>query len=209
VLRSSHKSALLHHLMYTRFNASQSVEIAVTQQRVPVQHYLRQPRRLVNALVDQSRLEQLGDNCFRLKMRPLEFMMFSIQPTVDLKVWADPDGKIHLKSVACEIRGIEYINQRFALHLTGCLYPIDYNGATYLRGKADLEVQVELPPPFWLTPQPILETTGNGLLKSVLLTIKQRLMHHLLLDYRHWAGNEVEVLLGSQTQVLSAEGPTG
>ncbi|OCQ93087.1 hypothetical protein BCD67_05980 [Oscillatoriales cyanobacterium USR001] len=195
--------------MHTRFNASQSVEIAVTQQGVPIQHYLRQPRRLVNALVDQSRLEQLSDDCFRLKMRPLEFMMLSIQPTVDLKVWAEPDGSINLKSVGCEIRGVEYINQRFALNLKGCLYPIVYNGVTYLRGKADLVVQVELPPPFWLTPQPILETTGNGLLKSVLLTIKQRLMHHLLLDYRRWAGNETEILLGSQTQILSAEGPTG
>jgi hypothetical protein len=209
VLRSSHKSVLLDHLMYTRFNASQSVEIAVTQQRVPVQHYLRQPRRLVNALVDQSRLEQLRDNCFRLKMRPLEFMMLSIQPTVDLKVWAEPDGTIYLKSVACEIRGVEYINQRFALNLKGVLYPVEHDGVTYLKGKADLEVQVELPPPFWLTPQPILETTGNGLLKSVLLTVKQRLMHHLLLDYRRWAGNEIEILLGNQTQILSIEEPTG
>ena len=43
--------------MYIRFNASQSVEIAVPEERVPIQHYLRQPRRLVNALVDQSRTE--------------------------------------------------------------------------------------------------------------------------------------------------------
>jgi hypothetical protein len=135
-------------------------------------------------------------------MRPLEFMMLSIQPTVDLKVWAEPDGTINLKSVACEIRGIEYINQRFALNLKGCLAPVDRNGTTYLKGKADLEVQVELPPPFWLTPQPILETTGNGLLKSVLLTVKQRLMHHLLLDYRCWASNETEVLLA--TDIITA-----
>ncbi|MGB7379631.1 MAG: DUF1997 domain-containing protein, partial [Rivularia sp. (in: cyanobacteria)] len=49
-----------------------------------------------------------------------------------------------------------------------------------------LEVQVELPPPFSFTPKSILETTGNGLLKSVLLTIKQRLLRQLLVDYRHW-----------------------
>ncbi len=45
---------------------------------------------------------------------------------------------------------------------------------------------VELPPPFSFTPKSILETTGNGLLKSVLLTIKQRLLRQLLVDYRRW-----------------------
>ena len=47
-------------------------------------------------------------------------------------------------------------------------------------------MQVDFPPPFSLTPKPILEATGNGLLKSVLLTVKQRLLHQLLADYRHW-----------------------
>ena len=192
--------------MYIRFNASQSVEIAVPEERVPIQHYLRQPRRLVNALVDQSRTEQLSDDCFRLKMRPLQFMMLSIQPTVDMRVWAPSDGTINLESVACEIRGVDYINDRFALNLQGQLSPHQSGGTTYLKGKADLEVGVEMPPLFWLTPKPILEATGNGLLKSVLLTIKQRLMHQLLLDYRRWAGNETEVIVSDRPPILSVEG---
>jgi hypothetical protein len=192
--------------MYTRFNASQSVEIAVPEERVPIQHYLRQPGRLVNALVDRSRTEQLSDECFRLKMRPLEFMMLSIQPTVDMRVWAQSDGTINLESVACEIRGVAYINDRFALNLKGQLSPHQSGGTTYLKGKADLAVKVEMPPLFWLTPKPILEATGNGLLKSVLLTIKQRLMHQLLLDYRRWAGNETEVFVSDRPQILSVEG---
>ncbi|MGB8690375.1 MAG: DUF1997 domain-containing protein [Microcoleus sp.] len=192
--------------MYIRFNASQSVEIAVPEERVPIQHYLRQPRRLVNALVDRSRTEQLSDECFRLKMRPLEFMMLSIQPTVDMRVWAQSDGTINLESVACEIRGVDYINDRFALNLKGQLSPHQSGGTTYLKGKADLEVGVEMPPLFWLTPKPILEATGNGLLKSVLLTIKQRLMHQLLLDYRRWAGNETEVFVSDRPPILSVEG---
>lgn len=192
--------------MYIRFNASQSVEIAVPEERVPIQHYLRQPRRLVNALVDRSRTEQLSDECFRLKMRPLEFMMLSIQPTVDMRVWAQSDGTINLESVACEIRGVDYINDRFALNLKGQLSPHQSGGTTYLKGKADLEVGVEMPPLFWLTPKPILEATGNGLLKSVLLTIKQRLMYQLLLDYRQWAGNETEVIVSDRPPILSVEG---
>jgi hypothetical protein len=33
----------------------------------------------------------------------------------------------------------------------------------------------------------MLETTGNGLLKSVLMRIKQKLMSQLISDYRQWA----------------------
>jgi hypothetical protein len=33
----------------------------------------------------------------------------------------------------------------------------------------------------------MLETTGNGLLKSVLMRIKQKLMNQLISDYRQWA----------------------
>jgi len=178
--------------MPTRFTASQSVEISVPEQPIPIQHYLRQPQRLVNTLVDPSRVEQLSEEIFRLKLRPLTFMALSIQPTADLKVWAEPNGTVHLQSVACEILGLEYINQRFALDLKGHLSPCQINGETLLKGKADLEVEVELPLPFSLTPKPILEATGNSLLKSVLLTIKQRLLHQLLADYRCWVSDQTE-----------------
>ncbi|HEY9296967.1 MAG TPA: DUF1997 domain-containing protein [Phormidium sp.] len=190
--------------MHTRFDASQSVEIAVPQQPIPIQHYLRQPKRLVQALVDVNRIEQLSEEIFRLKMRPLAFMILTIQPTVDMRVWADSDGTVHLESVRCEIRGVEYINQRFALNLKGRLSPHQINGTTYLKGKADLQVEVELPPPFWLTPKPLIETTGNGLLKSVLLTIKHRLMQQLLLDYATWAKTGSAATISGEVGVLPA-----
>lgn len=191
--------------MYTRFTASQSVEIAVPEQPVPIQHYLRQPQRLVNALVDPSRIEQLDEETFRLRIRPLTFMTLSIQPTAKLKVWAEPNGTVHLRSVACEIMGLDYLNQRFALNLQGHLSPCQINGVTLLKGKADLEVQVELPFPLSLTPKPIVETTGNGLLKSVLLTIKQRLLHQLLSDYRSWVNDNQ--LVTPKSTVLPANNP--
>ncbi|MBW4645398.1 MAG: DUF1997 domain-containing protein [Goleter apudmare HA4340-LM2] len=185
--------------MATRFTASQSVEIAVPEQPIPIQHYLRQPQRLVHALVDNSRIQQLSDEVFRLKMRPLVFMSLSIQPTVDMRVWAESNGIIYLRSVGCEILGFEYINQRFALNLQGHLSPYQLSTGTRLQGRADLEVQVDLPPPFAFTPKPIIEATGNGLLKSVLLTVKQRLLHQLLADYRRW------IISQTQEQAISGD----
>jgi hypothetical protein len=189
--------------MNSQFVASQCVEIAVPEQPVPIQHYLRQPQRLVHAIADQNRIEQLSHEYFRLKMRPLDFMSLNFQPTVDLKVWADSDGTVHLRSVRCEILGLDYINQRFALDLKGKLYPYQNNGVTQLKGRADLQVNVEVPFPLSLTPKPILEATGNSLLKSVLVRIKQKLMHQLLLDYRQWANQDTQASIQTQPKKLS------
>jgi hypothetical protein len=179
--------------MDTRFTAFQTVDMAVVQQPVPIQHYLRQPQRIVQALAASSQIEVLGGEQYRLKMRPLSFMMLTLQPVVDIRVWAEPDGTIQVRSLQCEIRGIEYINQRFSLNLRGKLQPQQSDGTTHLRGRADLEVRVELPPPLLFTPKPLLEAAGNGLLKSVLLTVKQRLSHHLLADYSAWASDSEPV----------------
>ena len=179
--------------MFCQFTATQEVELLVPEQPVPIQHYLRQPQRLVRALFDNSRMEQLRQDRFRLKLRPLDLLSVSVQPIVDLRVWAKPDGTVHLASVGCEIRGIEYINRRFSLDLLGKLAPMKCQGSTYLKGRADLTVQVDVPPPLDLTPKPVLYAAGNGLIASVLHTIEQRLTRRLLQDYRHWACGEIEV----------------
>lgn len=172
--------------MDVRFSAVQSVEIAVPDQPIPIQHYLRQPQRLIQALIAPPQVEDLGNHCFRFKMRPIHFMALTLQPTVDLEILVESNGMMRIRSKACKIQGIEYINQRFSLNLVGQLAPRLVGCKTYLFGEADLSVQVILPPPLSFTPRPILETTGNSLLHSILLTIKQRLAHQLLSDYCTW-----------------------
>ena len=178
--------------MYSQFFASQSVELTVPEQPIPIQHYLRQPQRLVYAIADPNQIQQLDPQRFRLKMRPVNFLSLNFQPTVELKVWVDAKGIVNLTSLGCEILGLDYINQRFNLDLKGILYHSQINGVTKLKGKADLKVSVDVPFPLSLTPTPIIETTGNGLLRSILLRIKQKLMHQLLLDYSQWANSDTQ-----------------
>lgn len=188
--------------MEIKFTASESVDIKVKEAEIPIKHYLRQPQRLVKAIANPQFTEQLSEELFRVKMRPLNFLeMYSFQPTVVLKVLADGEGKISLESQSCEMRGIEYINRRFVLYVNGKLAPYSIQGQTYLIGKADLAVKVELPPPLWLTPKPLLEVTGNGLLKSVLMRIKQRILTHLVQDYNDWVNSE-EVKIESSDEKL-------
>jgi hypothetical protein len=178
--------------MEVTFTASESLEIIVAEQTIPIQHYLRQPQRLVQAIVETSLAEHLSENRFRLKMRSLNFLdLYYFQPTVVLNVWATSGGTVFLQSEDCQIKGIDYINDRFTLDVKGKLAPVEKNNQTYLAGKANLEVKVDLPPALWLTPRPLLEITGNGLLKGVLSRIKQRLMSQLLQDYQQWAEQDI------------------
>ncbi len=173
--------------MYHNFFASQSVKLAVPTQPVPIHHYLRQSRRIVRAIAATSRIQQIGQDCYRLTMRPLKFFALKIEPTVDLKIWADANGTIHLKSVGGELKGIETINEHFDIQLQGTMQPCKIGGTTYLQGGAELGLKILLPPPFSMMPQQIVESTGNSLLLSILLKMKQQLMQQLLLDYSQWA----------------------
>jgi Protein of unknown function (DUF1997) len=173
-----------------KFTADRSVDIAVPSQTVPIQHYLRQPHRLISALVDPNRVKQVSEDEFCLTMRTISFCGFNIQPTVFLRVWAEADGTVRVVSTNCEIRGIDYIDRRFSLQLVGKLSPYERQGTVYLQGRADLEVQVDLPPPLNFTPQAIIESAGNSLLGGILTTFKQRLAHQLIADYVTWANSD-------------------
>lgn len=174
------------------FTADRTVEIAVPPHPIPIQHYLRQPHRLVRSLVDPTRVKQIGEDEFCLTMRTLSFFGFDLQPTVFLRVWADADGTVRIVSTNCEIRGIDYIDRRFSLELVGELVPYERQRQTYLVGNADLEVRVDLPPPVSFMPRSIVESAGNSLLKGILNTFKQRLMHQLLADYAVWAQTGIQ-----------------
>jgi Protein of unknown function (DUF1997) len=179
-------------MQIVKFTADRSVDIAVPNQPIPIQHYLRQPHRLVRSLVDPNRIQQVSDDEFCLTMRTLSFFGFDLQPTVYLRVWTEADGTVRIASTHCEIRGIDYIDRRFNLKLIGELSPYQHQGQTYLEGRADLVVKVELPPPLNFMPKAIVESAGNSLLKSILLAFKQRLMHQLLADYIVWANSATE-----------------
>ncbi|MEB3174483.1 MAG: DUF1997 domain-containing protein [Cyanobacteriota bacterium] len=179
--------------MNVSFSAQESLSLSLQEPLPTLQHYLRQPQRLVTAIADPQLMETLGENRFRLKMRPLSFLdLYHFQPTVTLKVWANAAGTVYLESEDCEIRGIDYINHRFALTLKGRLAPYCHNQETLLQGKADLTVSVDLPQALWLTPAPLLEMAVQGLLRGVLGRIKQRLLVQLLEDYRRWSGQAQE-----------------
>jgi len=191
--------------MYLSFNASESVQIPVVNKQTPIQHYLRQPKRLVEAIADPELMKQMSNELYELKMCPINFMeIYHFQPIVLLRVWSSSTNSVYLQSESCHIKGIDYINRRFSLKLKGILSPQELEGQTILEGQADLEVGVELPTALMFTPRPLLEKAGNQLLKSVLGRIKQKLANQLVQDYYTWSSQATELNLSSRSS-LSTE----
>ncbi len=188
-------------MQIVKFTATRSVDIVVPPQSVPIQHYLRQPQRVVSALVDPSRITHSSDREFCLQMRTLHFFGLNIQPTVFLQVWAEPNGTVRVVSTKCEIRGIDYIDRRFSFNLSGTITPTERQGRTYLQGLAELAVQVDdLPIPLNFMPEAVLESAGNNLLKGILNTFKQRLEQQLIADYVTWA--QTTIATKSELRIL-------
>lgn len=169
-----------------QLSAQQSVNLEVPQGRVPLRHYLRQPRRLMYALMNPNQVEELGGDCFRLKLRAIQFLMLSICPVVDLHIDSSRERYLRVKSVACRIEGNEFVNERFRLALSGILALQTRGEMAQVEGYAKLAIAVDLPPVLQFTPKSLLEVTGNSILQGILMTMKQRLMRQLIVDYELW-----------------------
>ncbi|MDY7003497.1 MAG: DUF1997 domain-containing protein [Cyanobacteriota bacterium] len=183
--------------MYNNFFASQSVNIPVPEESISIQNYLSQPQRIVEVIADPNCIEKLTNDIYRLKMKPLKFFMLKIEPIIDMKILTTSKGVVNLKSVGCQLKGIEMINEHFQLNLNGTMQPTKNQNKTILEGKVELALQIFLPAPFNKIPKSILLSTGNNLLGSILLKMKQGLMNKLLLDYSNWAKSEERNLLAA------------
>ncbi|HEY9889363.1 MAG TPA: DUF1997 domain-containing protein [Candidatus Obscuribacterales bacterium] len=169
-----------------RLSAQQTAKMQIAQGAVPLHHYLKQPRRLVHALMHPSQVEELSSDTFRFHLRGFQFLTLNIRPVVDLHIDVSQDHLLRVRSVGCQLYGSEFINKQFSLRLSGVLQLRDQQQMTEVAGDVELAIAVALPPMLKLTPYAILEATGNQILRGVLMTLKQRLLRQLAADYERW-----------------------
>ncbi len=190
-----------------RLAAQQTANMQVSRRSIPLSHYLKQPRRLVHALMNPRQVEELTPDTFRFYLRGFQFLMLKIRPVVDLKIDVTQDHVLTVRSLNCQIQGNPFINRQFSLDLSGQLRLQERATYTQLMGAVDLAIAVDLPPILAMTPHSILETTGNQILRGVLNTIKHRLMHQLASDYQRWSHQQAEIA-SPQLAFSAANGPT-
>ena len=55
------------------FRTTRTLKMLVPNEVVPIEHYLRQPQRLIHAITDPKRIEQVEDSIFRLSPEAVVF----------------------------------------------------------------------------------------------------------------------------------------
>ncbi|MBE9066191.1 DUF1997 domain-containing protein [Leptolyngbya cf. ectocarpi LEGE 11479] len=176
-------------------HASQSVEIAISPAPVPIYQYLSDTDRLVYALADPSQIKRMENHKFQFSMRPIKFLMLTLEPVADVQIYPNERHEVIIYSDSCRLRHQPSLNRRFSFKLQGWLAARSDNSG--VSGNAELDIAIDLPPAFRLTPKSLLESTGNAIVSGILSTIKQRLQRRLIHEYRGWSSG---VLASSQAR---------
>lgn len=165
-------------------HASQSVEITISPAPVPINQYLSNTDRLVYALADPSQIKVMGRHTFQFSMRSIKFLMLTLEPVADVRIYPNDCDEVIIYSDSCRLRHQAVLNRRFSFKLQGWLAARPDNSG--VSGNAELDINIDLPAAFRLTPKSILESSGNAIANSILHTIKQRLQRRLVHEYRGW-----------------------
>ena len=165
-------------------HASQSVEIAISPAPVPIYGYLSDVERLVYALADPSQIQSLGQHTFQFSMRPIKFLMLTLEPVADVQIYPNDSNEIIIYSDSCRLQHQAALNRRFSFKLQGWLAARPDNSG--VSGNAELDISLDLPMAFQVTPKSLLESTGNAVAHGILSAIKQRLQRRLIHEYRGW-----------------------
>lgn len=185
-------------MKHMRLITTQSVELAVPSQPLPIEDYLRSPDRLMQTLAGDEHLHPLDGDRYRLSLAPMSVLSLTVRPIVDLAVWMDSGQKIQVESIAFEMQGLEGFRDRFDFKLVGELYPIHTPQSVLLRGSALLRIDLDLPMPFRMMPQAVVEGAGNAVLNAALGAVKGRLLQNLVCDYQAWSRERSgAIVLGS------------
>lgn len=166
-------------------HASQSVEIAISPAPIPIHQYLSNTARLVYSLADPSQIKILGEHRFQFSMRPIKFLMLTLEPVADVQIYPNDCNEVIIYSDSCRLRHQALLNRRFSFKLQGWLAARPDNSG--VSGNAELDIVIDLPAAFRLTPKLLLESTGNAIVSGILSTIKQRLQRRLVHEYQGWS----------------------
>ena len=162
------------------FNARQKLDLPVDSDAERLSDYLLQQERVVGAILDPEKLTPLGADLFRYEVTSFKVFQLQVNPVVSIGV-ENSEGKLRMFVTESHLDGLGLVDD-FVLTLDATLIAT----STGLEGEALLGVNVSQPPLLSLIPAKILESTGESILRGILLGIKARVGQQLVQDFRLW-----------------------
>jgi hypothetical protein len=166
--------------MAVAFSARQQLRLSVNEHADHLRAYLKDERRVVEALLDPTQLEILGPGHYRYHVTRVQLFHLQIHPVVEIRA-RQHQGRLELDSLHCQLEGLGLVED-FQLKLNSWLLA----GPTGLEGEAALAVSGRQPALLALIPQRLLEATGRSVLNGILANIRHRVSQQLVADFHQW-----------------------
>ncbi|XP_021297697.1 uncharacterized protein LOC110426729 isoform X3 [Herrania umbratica] len=161
--------------------------------------YLEDKPRIFNAMFpDKHRSQQLNQDEWRIKMLPLQLLILTVWPVVDLRLRCKSRGRdyppevprditkvLELDITRWELQGLNNgVDQsHFALIVKGTLYPDRRGNKCRLGGHLEMNISFVLPPALALIPENVRNSLGKGIMTKMVESMKQKVGSSLLADY--------------------------
>ncbi|KAK8607172.1 hypothetical protein V6N13_052916 [Hibiscus sabdariffa] len=161
--------------------------------------YLEDKPRIFKAMFpDSNRSHQLNQDEWRIQMLPLQLLVLTVWPVVDLRLRCKSGGRdyppevprditkvLELDITRWELQGLKNVvdPSHFTLDVKGTLYPDRRRSRTRLRGHLEMHVKFVLPPALALIPENIRNSLGKGVMTKLVENMKQKVDGSLPADY--------------------------
>lgn len=153
---------------------------------VSFDEYLEDRPRVFRAMFpDEGRSQRLGDDHWRVRMLPLEFLLITVHPVVVMQL-RNRGRALHLRITEWELRGLDsgYTPASFDLGVRGSLYADRSGGGSRLRGHLEISITAVLPPPLRLVPDGVLRGVAESVLSTLAEKMKRDVDVGLVADFR-------------------------
>jgi len=126
-------------------------------------------------------------NEFELDMPTMKFLDVEVRPRVFANVATTPKA-VHITAQRCRIDGSDFIEQFKLNDLFTLALDVQFTwDGRSITSDSTIRVNVERPGPFALMPTPLVETTGNEVMRLSLNLIQAEFVKALGKDFERWS----------------------
>ncbi|KAK1563073.1 hypothetical protein Q3G72_021957 [Acer saccharum] len=161
--------------------------------------YLEDKPRVFNAIFpDKQRCHQLTQEEWRIQMLPIEFLVLTVWPVVDMRLRCKTGGRdyppqvplditkvLELDITRWQLRGLDNILQpsHFSLGVKGALYSDRRGTRSRLKGQLEMNISFVLPTMLVLVPEDVRRSLAESVLTRLMENMKHKVNDSLLADY--------------------------
>ncbi|WP_187293888.1 DUF1997 domain-containing protein [Gloeobacter kilaueensis] len=160
-----------------------------------VRRYVSDPERLLHCGFPPDRIAQIGPDHFQLRVRPLTWMGLAIEPTAELEIGADEQGRAWARLIDYRLQGHPWLVKNLKIDFRANLTTLEAmsGGRTPMEGWAEASASFPTPPFLAFVAEPVLTGAARTILESFLWILRDRLSKSLEQDFRRWQNSAVQV----------------